>query len=269
MQGINGGDQPLDIHIFTLREDGLISATQLVDHHVDGVIMLGVENDAYLRDFVTWGVPGVVVDYFAAGLSLDFVACDNPSATQRSVMHLFELGHRNICYVGSEPVSLEKIAGAQRMEARSADFIERREVAIRTMDAMSVRWQEAVMSRFYENRVAMVGRLVAAWRVETERPTAFLVDGDDLANILMRELVTQGVSVPDEVSICTVATATGSTEMGLALTGAHFDFVGMGRKAVELLKWRCENPTEALPPAVYRIGFRWVEGQTCGKIGNG
>jgi hypothetical protein len=34
----------------------------------------------------------------------------------------------------------------------------------------------------------------------------------------------------------------------------------MGRKAAELLKWRCEQPAEALSPAVYRVGYEWVEG---------
>jgi hypothetical protein len=37
----------------------------------------------------------------------------------------------------------------------------------------------------------------------------------------------------------------------------------MGRKAVELLRRRCERPDEAVPPAVYRVGFKWIEGCTC------
>ena len=265
MQGINGGDEPLDVHVFTMREEGLVSAVQLADHHIDGVILLGVENDAYLREFVTWGVPGVVVDYFADGIPLDFVACDNPSSSREAVGFLVGLGHRNICYVGSEPDSLEKIAGAKRMETRSADFIERREVAIRTMEAMSVRWKEAVVPRFHENRVTTVGRAASAWREDTDRPTAFLADGDDLANLLIGELTTRGVSVPGDVSVCTVASATGLAGQGLELTGARFDFVGMGRKAVELLRKRCERPSEALLPSVYRIGFEWVAGGTCGN----
>lgn len=266
MQGINGGDQSRDIHIFTLREDGLITATQLADHHIDGVVLLGLENDVYLREFLTWGVPGVVVDYFADGIPLDFVACDNPSATQRAVRHLVGLGHRNICYVGSEPALLERIAGAERMETRSADFIERRETAIRAMEAVPVRWKEAVIPRPREKRIPVIGLLAAAWREEADRPTAFITDSDDMANLLIRELTMRGVRVPEEVSVCTVASATGLTERGLALTGARFDFVGMGRKAVDLLKWRCEKPAEALPPAVHRIGFEWVEGGTCGDV---
>ena len=263
MQGINGGEKPPDIHIFTLREEGLVTATQLADRHVDGVILLGVENDAYLREFATWGVPGVVADYFAAGIPLDFVACDNPTAAQRAVRHLVGLGHRNICYVGNEPTLLERIAGAERLETRSADVLERRETAIRAMGAIPVRWKEAVIPRLRANRVPAVGLLAAAWREDADRPTAFLVDGDDLADLLILELAARGVRVPDEVSVCTVATATGLQ----ALTGARFDFVGMGRKAMELLKRRCEQPAEAPPPAVYRVGFEWVEGASVKRVG--
>jgi GntR family transcriptional regulator of arabinose operon len=269
MQGINGGHERLDVHIFTMREEGLVTATQLADRHVDGVILLGVENDAYLREFVKWGVPGVVADYFTDGIPLDFVACDNPNAVQRAVRHLVGLGHRNICYVGNEPTLLEKVAGAERMETRSADFIERRETAICAMGAMPVRWKEAVIPRLHVDRMAAVGLLATAWREDADRPTAFLADGDDSANLLIRELMTRGGRVPDEVSVCTVATAVGLTDQGLALTGARFDFVGMGRKAVELLKRRCEEPEAAAEPAVYRVGFAWMEGGTCGKIGNG
>jgi LacI family transcriptional regulator len=266
MQGINGGHERLDVHIFTMREEGLVTATQLADRHVDGVILLGVENDTYLREFVKWGVPGVVADYFTDGIPLDFVACDNPNAVQRAVRHLVGLGHRNICYVGNEPTLLEKVAGAERMETRSADYIERRETAIGAMEAIPVRWKESVIPRLRADRIPAVGLLAAAWREEADRPTAFLTDGDDLASLLIRELVARGVRVPGEVSVCTVATATGRTEEGQALTGARFNFVGMGRKAVELLKQRCEQPAGAPPPAVHRIGFEWEEGNTVGRL---
>jgi LacI family transcriptional regulator len=265
MQGINGGDQPLDVHIFTLREQGLVTASRLADQHLDGVILLGVESDAYLREFVSWGVPGVVADFFADGIPLDFVACDNRSAVRRAVRHLAGLGHRNVCYVGSEPVLLEKIAWTEEMETRSADFIERREAAIREMKTLSVKWKEAAIPRTQAQREPAVGSLAAAWRMAEDRPTAFLADGEDLANSLINELVTRGVRVPDEVSVCTVASASERTDQGLALTGPRFDFVGMGRKAVDLLRWRCEQPAEALPPAVHRIGFEWIEGGTAGR----
>jgi GntR family transcriptional regulator, arabinose operon transcriptional repressor len=214
MQGINDTQRPLDIHVFTLREEGLVTATQLADRHVDGVILLGVENDAYLREFATWGVPGVVADYFADGIPLDFVACDNPSAAQRAVRHLAGLGHRSICYLGAATTSFEKIAGTGSMETRSADFIERRESAIRAMEAIPVRWKEAIIPRLSANRDTAVGLLAAAWRDDADRPTAFLANGDDLANRLIRELATRGVRVPDEVSVCTVASAAGFWNMG-------------------------------------------------------
>jgi LacI family transcriptional regulator len=262
MQGMNGGPSSLDVHIFTLREQGLVTAKHLADHGVDGTILVGVENDAYLREYVMWGVPGVVADYLADGIPLDFVACDNASAAQRAVRHLTGLGHRRICYVGTDPVLLERVAGASELATRSSDYIERRDTAIRAMRAIPVGWTEAIIPRILAQRVPAVGSLAAAWREDADRPSAFLTDGDDLANLLIRELATRGVRVPDDVSVCTVASATGLTDQGLALTGARFDFVGMGRKAVDLLKWRCEKPAEALPPAVYRIGFEWVDGSS-------
>jgi DNA-binding LacI/PurR family transcriptional regulator len=70
------------------------------------------------------------------------------------------------------------------------------------------------------------------------------------------------VSVPGDVSVCAVAGAGVSAPDGRRLTQSRFDFIDMGRQAVELLRLRCECPTDALPPAIHRIGYEFQEGNT-------
>jgi hypothetical protein len=43
----------------------------------------------------------------------------------------------------------------------------------------------------------------------------------------------------------------------------------MGRKALELLRLRCEQPASAPAPAVYRIGCQFESGTTLAAAGTG
>ena len=104
MQGItqsspSGGD----MHIFSLRQEGLIGAAHLAEWALDGVLLIDVDNEDYLRAFASWGTPGVVVDSCPRNVALDFVACDNAGAARRAVEHLAALGHRRVACAFGHP----------------------------------------------------------------------------------------------------------------------------------------------------------------------
>jgi LacI family transcriptional regulator len=271
MRGINGGKVPLDVHIYTMREHGFVTAAQLAEHEVDGVILLGMEDEGFIREFAGWGIPGVVVDHVTAGVPLDFVACDNEAGVIRTVQHVVGLGHRYIRYLGPEPERYAYVGlkGMNKVEIFLSDDAERSGAARRALAACpSVRWDEVTepqhSSPLIQNALEFMARVVKEWLGAAERPTAFITANDDGADRLIRALAARGVSVPGDVSVCAVAKAGGGSG---GITGPRFDFESMGRKAVELLHKRCEQPGEAAAPAVYRIGYEWEEGSTCGVRG--
>jgi DNA-binding LacI/PurR family transcriptional regulator len=269
MRGINGGSVPLDVHIYTMREHGFVTAAQLGEHEVDGVILLGMEDEGFIREFAGWGIPGVVVDHVTAGVPLDFVACDNEAGVIRAVQHVVGLGHRHIRYLGPDPnrIALVGLKARQPVQTFSSDDAERNGAVRRALAACpGVRWDEEVhrQSPYPKEAeaglLAFLGRVVQEWLGAAERPTAFLTANDSGADRLIRAFAARGVSVPGDVSVCAVAKAAGGSG---GITGPRFDFAGMGRKAVELLHKRCEEPATAADPNVYRIGFEWEEGSTC------
>jgi DNA-binding LacI/PurR family transcriptional regulator len=271
MRGIGGGPSgQFDINLFTIRDDGFVTAAQLADRHVDGVILLGVEDDVFLAEFATWGIPAVVADHVAAGIPLDFVACDNEAGVREAIARLTQQGHRHIRYFGSHPDQRVVIGHTGRLASIvPSDSIERRAAVAREAANMpGFRCDEVLFPWFpYEElhktadfRAAQIDR----WRAEADRPTALLTESDEIATDLLAELGKRGIRVPDEVSVCAVAGSGVRSDGVPRIAQSRFDFAGMGRKAVELLRWRCEHPAEALPPAVYRVGFEWVEGRTCG-----
>lgn len=259
MQGIGEAAVRVDVNMFSLRDEGLVTASQLADRHVDGVILLGVENDDLLRDFASWNVPGVVADYCSPTIPLDFAACDNAGAAAYAVRHLVALGHRNIRYLARDPHLVYQIGKDRTLLMRSSDSVERREAVVHALGAQAgVRWSETAF--FFDS---YVDEWVADWQGGADRPTAILVDDESTAIGVLGALEKANVRVPEDASVCAVAVVDG-TAATVTLTGARFDFVGMGRKTVELLRRRCEQPAKAIPPAVCRIGFEWVQGRTCG-----
>lgn len=269
MQGLTDAPAHPGLHIFSVREQGLVSAAQLAEFMVDGVLLVGVENDDYLREFAAWGIPGVVVDYGSSGVPLDCVACDNEAGARRAVRYLLDLGHRRIAYVEWKAEKMTQLGsdGGRRIPMRSSDAIERREAVSRALgEAPDCRWQTITFDISPDPSVpASVRELAAGWRKEKDHPTAFLTSDDSTANQLITALTEQGVDVPREVSVCAVAGAGVPLPGGLLVTQSRFDFSGMGRKALELLRQRCEHPSEAPAPDVHRVGFEWVEGGTCVK----
>jgi len=263
MQGIGEEAKQVDVNIFTLHEEGFVTASQLADRHIDGVVLIGVENDDLLGEFAAWNIPGVVADYCSPRIPLDFVACDNAKGVEHAVRHLVELGHRRIQYVGRDPHIVNQVGKNRALLLRSSDHIERHESAVRVLSATpGIHWDDTSLANL--TNYSHLPELVPGWLRGAERPTAFLVDDNGLAAELIAQFKAAGARVPEDVSVCAVAGPLVPDPHPGTVTGIGFDFVAMGRKAAELLKWRCEQPAEALSPAVYRVGYEWVEGGTCG-----
>lgn len=262
IQGI--GDAPVhrDIQIYSMRGDGFVTAPQLADRHVDGVILLGLESDAFVEEFATWGLPGVLVDQVSERVELDCVACDNATAARCAVQHLVDLGHRHIRYVGCDPRRLVQVGTSRTLLLRSSDRDERRERAVAALSAVpGLRWNEDLLVNVDE---AVLHHCLSAWRGGEDWPAAVLTDDVMTAGAVIRKLASMGIAVPGDVSVCAIASMGEVMPGDKMLTGNRFDFIGMGRKAVELLRRRCEEPTTAPAPHVYRVGSEWVEGRTCG-----
>ncbi len=255
-------DVQADLHVFSLREDGFVTPRQVADHGVDGLVLLGVENDDFLRAVASWGVPAVVADYYAPGIPLDFVACDNAQAAERAVRAVLERGHRRLCYVDLDPTRRAVVRDGPPggFAVRSSDMVERREAMLRVLSRgpAACRWEAVTLP---------AGRRVtaadcAAWRLRRELPEAILTCDEHVAAFLIRVLGEAGTLVPRDVSVCAVA---GSDSPGLlprAIAQCRFDFVGMGWRAAARLQERCAHPGLPTHAAVHRIGFEFMAGDT-------
>ncbi|NQT93057.1 MAG: GntR family transcriptional regulator [Lentisphaerae bacterium] len=259
VRGVIIESQPdADVHIFSLEQDGLVSAGQIAESGVDAVILLGVENDEYLEAFTEWGTPGVVVDYCSDRVALDFVACDNRAGARHAAKHLAALGHRRVAYVDMAPARVAEIGKARRQQIimRSSDMAERRVEALKALDAFHVAHSDLMIGDVY---TAAVADLVEAWRNDPDPPTAFLAYDENVALWLVESLDRAGIRVPEDVSVCAAAGSSEALFHGRPLSYCRYDFMGMGREAVKILRQRCLKPG-VTKPIVHRIGFEFVDG---------
>ena len=271
MQGItaaapSGGDT----HIFSMRDDGLIGAAHLGKWAVDGVLLLEVDNDDYLRTFASWGTPGVVVDYHPGdGVPLDSVSCDNAAAARQVVEHLADLGHRRVVYVGPharKPVLDPRNLEVTILERDSSDVRERRDASVRALRERDMFAAEICAPTFDSDLAVLVAEFVTQGMRQSDRPTALLTDSEYTTAALLTELQRDGIRVPEDISVCAVA-GSGDPAIPAVLPGAYcrFDFFGMGRVAAELLADRCRRP-QADKPRARRIGFEFVQGETTRQV---
>ena len=84
----------------------------LVRLGVDGIILQPLHAEMYnetIMKLALQNYPMVLLDRDLPGLDLSFVGNDNYNATKSTMNHLFEMGHRDICFVCSDPKNTSTI----------------------------------------------------------------------------------------------------------------------------------------------------------------
>ncbi|MFC1582918.1 GntR family transcriptional regulator, partial [Planctomycetota bacterium] len=226
-----------DVRHFSIKHQGRIPPAEILASGVEGVILVGIVNEEYLQEFVANGIPAVVVDYHAPELALDFVVCDNAKASQRAVAHLAALGHKDIAYIGG--YATDTVAGSEGHDpaTETSDIVERREGYQQAMRAAGLEKQiniHSIRLGAQEELSAIAVELAAG----PSRPTAILAYDTSMAADLIHELQKADVEVPRDVSVAAVAGASDGIVDEMLLTNNRFQFVEMGRRAVDRLAKR-------------------------------
>lgn len=72
----------------------------LIEQNVDGVILAGKVSDSLIFYTKESGIPVVLIDYFPKDGKFPSVLIDNLQGAYEAVVHLIELGHRRIGFIG-------------------------------------------------------------------------------------------------------------------------------------------------------------------------
>lgn len=160
-------------------------AATLADGRVDGVLVLRDENDETLVRLLDLGTPCVQFFTHSEGLDVPSVDLDNELGGRLATEHLLSLGHRRIAMV----------CGSSRSVSSMARVMGYQNALTNAGIACRPEWIVSIAS--YEDDTAPILRVLS----EPDPPTALFVWSDDIALMIMRDLRSEGIRIPQDLSI--------------------------------------------------------------------
>lgn len=217
-----GGQVSIYISDFLNDKANQILKSIILHGAVDGVIMFGVPNLA-----VKPNIPIVTVNGFFTE-DYDGVAYDFFEIMKDAVLHLSELGHKKIGFVG-EPHTHKQLEYFKEIIKRenlceNDDFIY-------TID-----------SRFEEIGAQAAERIA----LQKDRPTALIAAYDEVAISLTGSLERKGIRVPDDISVMGINNISSTEYAQIPLTTIDTFSSEQYGNAVNLLFDKILNETESI-----------------------
>jgi LacI family transcriptional regulator len=221
--------------IVSVLTDGGASAVQLLNDYfasnIDGIVFSGDFSEiGGIFGNGGAGVPFILADVFDMTrnrfIENDVIMFDFTGAMSAMLKRLADAGCGKFAYVGGQ-------AGVYANELRMSFLcgcIENKvEACAACVDSASAR--ASIRRRFAESGGAI-----------KERPDAFICESDETAFEIMRELLSNRYSVPEDVCVAGFDSVDDAGALENGLTTSLFSREDLGFKAAEQLIWRIRNP---------------------------
>lgn len=232
------GELGYDIIVFASNQGMEMDYVQRARQRgVDGVLLFGIpRSDPYLPALKRSDIPCIAIDLDFLGRRAGYVISENQLAAEKMVEHLFELGHRDIGYVGA---NLDTRPGHDRLLGFHNAM---------TRYGLPVRQEWMVEGDYSEES----GRIAVESLLQAERlPTAIFFSGDMMAIGGMQAMRAHGIEPGTDISICGFDDITLANYVYPSLTTVRQKRTEMGRIASRELLSLIDNPL--LPPRVVTI----------------
>lgn len=203
----------------------------LKENKVEGLIVLGKLNSAYLAYLQREaGVPLLFMDFYDAKIQEDCVISDSFYGTYYLTEYLFELGHRDIAFVGTVQATgsiMDRFLGFQKAMLEHGRQVQPGDVL-----------EDRDESRRCRERIALPEHM----------PTAFVCNSDETAGKVIRSIQEMGLRVPEDVSVVGYDDYLYPGLCDVPLTTHAVDMVQMAREGIKLLlkKIKRENYTKGI-----------------------
>ncbi|MBP5604759.1 MAG: LacI family DNA-binding transcriptional regulator [Ruminiclostridium sp.] len=153
------------------------------DKKVDGVIVLGQFSNSFVNALMSFSVPAVFLDFYSSRNDIDTVIADNFFGSYIITTHLISHGHRKIGFIGS-------VSATSSIQDRFLGFYK---AHIENRIRLNQNWV------IDDRKSDGVG--YTEFELPHELPTAFVCNCDETAYILVNQLKSRGIRVPDDVSV--------------------------------------------------------------------
>ena len=168
-------------------EKDLILPTLVRENKVDGIIVVGMLEDAYLDMFHREiPIPVVYLDFYARHQECDAVITDNYFGMYKMTSYLFAMGHTKIAYVGN-------LLATDSIMDRYSGYAK----------ALMEHGQKVREDWIIDDRDRVTGRSDAGFELKMpeQMPTAFACNCDFAAGQVIKKLQELGYRVPEDISV--------------------------------------------------------------------
>lgn len=217
---------------------------------IDGIIFLSVFSKKYIDEIVKYNadIPVVFLDAPNDVYSItdygDIVILEGVNSVKTITEHLIEQGIRKIGFIGD-------ITYCKTIYDRYQGYL-------RAMSSAGLELDESIIAVYHPpNRFYEASEVEAALKKFPYLPEAIVCANDDIALNVVKYLKKQGISIPEDVAV----TGYDNLESMMHVVEPFLTTVGfskqrLGRRLVQQLMWRMQNPK--FPKEVVYIGVNVI-----------
>lgn len=213
----------------------------LKQRKIDG--LLGYPSGSFeLSQFFTQqihqGFPMVILGTYFRQLPSDAVTFNNEEGSYQATMHLLNMGHRKIAFLGHIPRYPFSMLDSEIIEGMNRAFAEKgikvdnslHTFLPLTFDEKAPVYQQQILKPFKQK--------------ERERPTALICRGDGGARYVINLLRRNGFRIPEDISVVGFGDISIAKEVDPPLTTVKWPLQKAGKEAVRLLVSRMNFPDQ-------------------------
>lgn len=215
-----------------------------------GVVVVGKIAATFLDKLKQYNLPIILVDYVSLEVLTDSVVTNNEFGTYKMTRYLIDKGYNKIGYFGDieySPSTRERFVGY--LEAMKKYFcLGSLEECIDYIKEFSVisDVEDCVIARDGE-------RLFEKFKNIKKIPEVLVCSNDELAIFLMQELQKRGYKIPEDIGVVGFDDIELCNMIVPSLTTVHVQKNYMGKKAVQRLLYRINNPKEHIEKLVLDV----------------
>ena len=206
------------------NEEQLRLPNMINSSRIDGIIVMGQISEEYLTELNGTDIPQVLLDFYAERPGMESIISDGIHGSCCLTDYLIEMGHRDICFVGS-------IYATSSIMDRYIGFYKSMLQHGIPCSADDVIEDRDRYGRFIE--LALPDRM----------PTAFVCNCDQVAYLLVQRLKDMGYRVPEDVSLVGFDDYIYSTLSDPKLTTYRVNMEEMAKIAVSVMSKKLKNPS--------------------------
>ena len=197
-------------------EKNLVLPRMISDNKIDGLIVLGQTNDDYLESISKQYKNFILLDFYSTKLDADSVSNDDYYCSYKLTNYVISQGHRKLQFVGNFEATTsicDRYMGFQKAMLENS---------------LQTTFDEIIPDRDADGKKIEIP-------LPEDMPSAFICNCDESAAILINQLESKGIKVPQDVSVSGYDNYVANQKLDIGLTTVYIHPENIVKIAADLI----------------------------------